>query len=134
MAAATAHGPLELSFLDPAGLELARATRDPSSGTFYLSAPSSYDCREVEQRAAFTADARKEWDRCFDRQSRWIAAWINKLSYVDVQSGSCTIRLRPSVTRSRDAWWLWWVPLPHLAGNPYTSFHVDVQFHSSHCG
>jgi len=133
-AARPAAAPLELSFRDSAGLVLARAAAESSSNVIYLTSPVVYACHDVERRATFSLAARQEWDRCFARQSRWIPTWIASVASVDLQSGRCSISRAPvSVSQFRDNWWLWWVPLPHVGGNPYTYFSVDLRFDASHC-
>ena len=120
--------PVELSLLDGEGRLLARAAGIEPSGAIYLTAPESYACHGVEERAPFSAPAREEWDRCFARQSRWVPTWIGSLRFVTVRAGGCTIdRLPVAVVEYGDTWWLWWVPLVHVGGKPYTSFSVSIQ-------
>jgi hypothetical protein len=37
-----------------------------------------------------------------------------------------------SVREYADDWWLWWVPLPHLGGPPYTNLELTVNLDSEH--
>lgn len=126
--------PVELSFFDAKGTELAQASSSGPSGVIYVTSPAMYACHGVEERAPFSASAREEWDRCFEGQSRWVPTWIRRVAYVDLRSGRCAVRrLAPSISEYADDWWLWWVPLPHNGGKPYTSFSVVIAFDQSQC-
>jgi hypothetical protein len=124
----------ELWLLDSTGTVRARASAALPSGAFYISDPPLYACRDVEERAPFSVEAREEWDRCFERQSRWLVTWIRDTRFVDLRTGECWIRKMPvSVSEHADDWWLWWVPLRHIGGAPYTSFSIDVVFDGQRC-
>ena len=55
--------------------------------------------------------------------------WIGRLRFVTVSAGSCRIERLPVVVVESNGttWWLWWVPLVHVGGKPYTSFSVSIQ-------
>jgi hypothetical protein len=126
--------PVAIRFLGPAGEVLAEAAGAPPHGTVAISSPSQYACADVERRAPFSAADRLEWDRCFERQSRWVPTWIGRVASVDVSSGSCSIRGMPvRVARHGGEWWLWWVPLPHVGGKPYTLFSVSIELDRKLC-
>src|SRR5512146_95275 len=116
---ADATVPVDLDFVDASGSMLARATRDPSSGVVYLSWPPEYGCRAADRGARLSVEGQSDWRACFERQSRWIARWINRVSAIDVRIGPCSLRYSPPpIDRYRDAWWLWWFPNPHVGGAP----------------
>jgi hypothetical protein len=120
--------PVELSFLDSTGRTVAEARGIPPSGTIFITSPSTVACHDVEERAPFSIEARNTWAECFERQSRWLPTWIRRVKEVDLRSGSCTIgRLPIIVSEYPDTWWLWWVPLPHIGGKPYTSFRIQIE-------
>jgi hypothetical protein len=126
--------PVTLAFLNAGGRTLAMAAATDPLGTVYLSSPATYSCRDAEQRAPFSVEARKEWDQCLERQSRWIPTWIKSVKYLDLHSGPCTLHNIPvAVSEDADAWWLWWVPMPHIGGKPYTSFNVSIQVDANAC-
>jgi hypothetical protein len=128
--------PVHLALLDDAGRTLAEADTLPADGPIYLTGPSRYACHEIELRAPFSTDARTQWDECFERQSRWVPAWIRHVRFATVSTGSCTIDRAPvTVAEYPDRWWLWWVPLPHIGGKPYTSFTLRIEVdRRSRCG
>jgi hypothetical protein len=126
--------PVDLSFLDASGHTLAKAQSLPDSGAIVLTAPPPYACHDIERRAPFSADARKQWDECFERQSRWVPTWIRNARAATIESGACRIdRVPITVSEYPDTWWLWWVPLPHIGGKPYTTFRVAIEITSTQC-
>lgn len=119
--------PVELSFLDAAGRTLAEARGGPPYATIVLVSPATYACHEPEVRAPFSVEAKERWTECFARQSRWLTTWIRHARAVDLRAGSCTLRRLPIVVSEHpDTWWLWWMPLRHIGGKPYTSFTVQI--------
>jgi hypothetical protein len=124
----------ELRFLDVAGKELAQAKTEGQYGTVYLSQPVSYSCHDIEKRAPFSLKARDAWGLCFEKQSRWLMTWVRRVKYVDLKSGNCRLKKIPiSVSEYSDSWWIWWVPLRHIGGKPYTGFSMNIAFKRDHC-
>jgi len=126
--------PVQLSFLGSQGEVLAQAAGTKESIAIFISSPPTYSCREVEQRAPFSVAANEEWSRCFEQQSRWLPTWVRRAKAVDLRSNSCTIdRIPVSVSEHPDTWWLWWVPLRHIGGKPYTSFSFLILLDRNSC-
>ena len=126
--------PLVVTFLDASGTTLARMTADTATGVLYVTEPTEYACRAVEVKAATDADARRDWTRCFDRESRWVMTWVRRARFVDVDAPPCSLHRTPfKASETTDAWWLWWLPLRHVGGDPYTYVSVDLRFDRSHC-
>ena len=124
----------ELRFLNSAWQELAQAKAEESSGTIYLSQPASYSCHEIEKQAPFSPEARKQWSLCFEGQSRWLMLWVRDVKYVDLKSDSCRLQRIPvSVSETIEPWWIWWVPLPHIGGKPYTLFSIQIYVDRNLC-
>jgi hypothetical protein len=50
--------------------------------------------------------------------------------------GACTVSHLPiTVSEHPDTWWLWWVPLPHIGGRPFSTFSVDIEIdRNARCG
>jgi len=120
--------PVSVSLLDESGAMLAKAQSIPPTGTIFLTSPERYACHEVESRASSSDEARRQWSDCFERQSRWVPTWIRRVRAVAVESGACTIdRMPATVLEHPDTWWLWWVPLRHIGGKPYTSFTMTIE-------
>jgi len=118
--------PVTLAFLDSSGKVLAEAESKAPWWTVFISTPSTYACNDNGPGL--------EWQSCFARQSRWLPTWVRKVRYVDLKSGSCEIRRKPvALSEHPDTWWLWWVPLRHIGGKPYTSFSFTINFDRSGC-
>jgi hypothetical protein len=123
-----------LALLDSESRVLAEVRAADPLGVVYLSSPDVYSCWDIERRAPFSVEARKAWDQCFARQSRWIPTWIKSVKYVDFRAGPCSLQKIPvSVSEYPDTWWLWWVPLPHIGGKPYTWFRVSIKVDINRC-
>jgi hypothetical protein len=120
--------PVQLSFLDQEGRTLAIAESIPPSGTIFIVSPAAFACHAAEERAALSIESRKQWTECFARQSRWLPTWIRRVRTVDLRSGSCLIKRLPIIVSEHpDTWWLWWAPVRHIGGLPYTSFTSRIE-------
>ena len=129
-----ALSPVALTLLEADGRALAEARTIDPVGAVYLTSPAEYSCWDVERRAPFSVEARHEWDQCFARQSRWIPTWIRRVTAVDLRAAPCLLQRIPvSVSEYPDTWWLWWVPLPHVGGKPYTSFNLSISIDLGRC-
>ena len=74
------------------------------------------------------------WDDCISKKFRWQAAWAPRVSQVDIGFEGCQLFGIPlKLTGRRDDWWLWWVPLPHMGGDPLTEFSARISVLASPC-
>jgi hypothetical protein len=123
----------DLVFKDASEAMLARAKAEPSLGIVWIQHPIVGDCRQHEKQAS-TGEGMAAWRQCIDTKMRWVPTWIRQVRHVRVALDGCTIEQAPvSLEAYRDAWWLWWVPLPHIGGAPYTYFSLAVWFDSRAC-
>jgi len=126
--------PVGLTLLDRSDHTLAKAQSDARYGTIVLTSPPQYDCHEIESRALVSTEARQLWAECFARQSRWVPTWIRNVRAAALESKDCRIERVPiTVHEYPDTWWLWWVPLRHIGGKPYTSFSIRIEITSTQC-
>jgi hypothetical protein len=126
--------PLALTFFDRSGRELVKAETLPPWNTIVLTAPAAYSCHAEETAAVSTPEARARWQTCFARQSRWLTSWIDRVNDVTLETTRCRLEHVPvDVETHPDTWWLWWVPLPHIGGKPYTSFDVHLMLDVATC-
>jgi hypothetical protein len=126
--------PVQLLFQDSTGKVLAQATASESGDPISVIFPAMYSCREIEKRSISSPEAREDWATCFERQSRWLPKWVWNATFVEIRSSSCTIyRMPVSVSEHPDTWWLWWVPLRHIGGRPYTSFSFLILYNRTSC-
>ena len=124
----------DIALKDETGAVLANARADGALGIVSIAHPTLGDCRREEQAASSSQEAMKAWDRCFAAKSRWTMTWVRRVRYAGVSAGDCRIDRTPAVVEeSRDKWWLWWVPSPHIGGQPYTHFNVNAWIDSRHC-
>ena len=126
-----AHGSVtaaDVVFHDVAGAQLARGASEPPWGNVVMIHPSVGDCRRAEQQGGTV------WQQCFEAQSRWLITWVRRAHHARVTVGTCTIdRVPVAMEESRDAWWLWWVPLPHIDNSTYTHFTLTLRIDSAQC-
>jgi len=124
----------DLEFKDAAGALLARARIDRPMGFVAVQHPVVGDCRREEVQASGGGDGLTAWRRCFETRARWFPTWIRRVRSAGVRVPNCAIEQAPvSLYVDRDDWWLWWVPLPHVGGAPYTYFTLSVWVDSREC-
>jgi hypothetical protein len=117
----------EIAFLDESGDMLARGVSDGNANFVHLLHPDVGDCHEVEKTATVSREGRTAWQECFARQSVWIPTWAKKVHQVDVvYNGSRFEKVPVTVSEYSSEWFLWWVPLPHVGGKPYTYFRTTI--------
>ena len=122
-------------FVRDAGRDvLAKGGSDDRFGIVRFVHPEFGSCEEEERSAPFSVDARKRWDKCIAAQFRWQAEWAPRARYLDLRFAHCDVANVPITLRlRRDDWWLWWVPLPHIGGDPYTEFSARVTVDTNTC-
>ena len=118
----------EVTFNDARGQAIARGRADGPWGVVSMVHPDVGDCQQ-EQRAGGAA-----WQQCFEAQSQWFHGWVPLVRTARIRLDGCTIdRVPVVIDESRDAWWLWWVPLPHIGNSPYTYFNLTMWVDSARC-
>ena len=66
--------------------------------------------------------------------SRWQMTWAQRAHHATVRLDNCTIDRVPVVLeKSRDSWWLWWVPAPHLDNSAFTFFTFTLWIDGASC-
>ena len=76
----------------------------------------------------------KIWKKCFEKRSAWISTWIEKVNQVEIRHEKCPLaRVSLAVSKANLDWPLWWVPLPHVGGKPYTNYSVKIIVKASDC-
>lgn len=124
---------VQLTLYDSSGAFLAEARSLDAIGAIYVTRPTEYYCHDVELAASRTGD-HAAWNACFQRYSKWMATWGDRVAYARVEIGSCRIERFPvTARRYGDAWWLWWLPLPHVGGTPYGYYSVSIALEPDAC-
>ncbi len=112
---------------DATGLELARGRTDTEHNFVRLIHPRVGDCRGAELAAVGSSAGRSAWQACFEAHARWIPDWAAKVRSVSLSTPECRWPAVPVEVRKYSAdWLLWWVPLPHVGGKPYTYYSINV--------
>ena len=114
----------DLIFRDAAGARLASGAADSR-----FVHPEVGDCRAEEREGG------RVWNDCFEAQSRWLMTWARQVHHATVRlDDRCTIEGVPVLLEeSREAWWLWWVPHPHLDNSTLTHFDMTLRIDSDAC-
>jgi hypothetical protein len=123
----------EITFRDESGKMLAQGVSDESANFVHLLHPEAGDCHDVEKMAATSSTVRTAWQECFAQQAAWIPTWARHLREVDVQyNGRRFEKIPVTVSEYNSEWFLWWVPLPHVGGKPYTYFRTTITVKAGH--
>ena len=123
-----------LAFLDAAGGVLAQGQAVEPYGVVYMTHPQVGDCSRHERQAPYDDAARQAWQRCFETQSRWFIGWVKKVRSATVTLADCRMEAVPVAVREYGGeWWLWWIPLPHVGGAPYTHFDLALKIDTRRC-
>jgi len=113
---------------------LARGKVEKPLGIVSLDHPQAGDCRREEANAGAGDEGMSAWQKCFEIQSQWFITWAPQVHSVDVILDGCRIdRVPVSIERFSEEWWLWWIPLPHVGGAPYTNFRLTSWIDSGGC-
>ena len=125
------HGSLivaDVEFKDANDVMLAKARADTPLGVVSMMHPTVGDCRREEREGG------EAWRACYDAQSRWFITWVRHVRSARVSFGACTIEKVPvELEESRDAWWLWWIPVPHIDNSASTHFSLTLWIDSALC-
>ena len=124
----------ELTLRDSSGTSLAKGRSDARFGSVSFIHPQHGSCEAEEQSATTSAAGRAKWDRCIGEKFRWQGDWVRRVSSFDIQFAQCRVAELPlSLRQGRADWWLWWVPLPHIGGDPLTDFSAKILVDSASC-
>lgn len=124
----------EIVLLDADGDALARGRAREPYGVVWFAHPQVGDCSRFEREATVDDAARRAWSDCFEAQSQWLAQWMHNARYASLTFGRCSIEKVPVQTvRNAGDWYLWWVPLPHVGGKPYTYYGLTLMVDGANC-
>ncbi len=124
----------KILLLNSDGDVLAEGKSDSRHGVVYLSHPEVGFCIEEESQAPFFKEDRQKWYDCYEKQSKWFVEWVRSVKYMDLEFNKCLLKKIPvSISESKDDWWLWWIPHPHIGGKPITYFNINIQVDGANC-
>jgi hypothetical protein len=117
----------ELVLRDQGGNVLAKGRSDSRYGVVRFSHPQYGTCEDDEKAATTAAAGRQRWKECIGKVFRWEAEWAPRVRTMEIGVAGCGTMKNPLALRmNREDWWLWWVPLPHVGGDPLTTFSALV--------
>jgi len=123
----------EILFLDSDDNFLAKGIRDEKHTFVHLIHPTVGNCQEVAKTPS-SVESRQLWQECFAKQSVWIPKWINNVSQVQIKHKNCLSGKIPAVpSKHNSEWLLWWIPLPHVGGKPYSFFRLNIIIEDTDC-
>ena len=114
----------EINLYDENRVLLATGNSSQEHGIIMLVHPVHGSCAELKNDA---------WQACFRIQSVWLMEWIERVRSIDVHSGECRLQLPVEVSSYIEEWWLWWIPLPHVGGTPYSYYRIIVRIDPVTC-
>jgi hypothetical protein len=123
----------ELVLRDRMGRALAHGRVTAPEGIVEFTDAAAGDCGRFARQAPYDSSARSGWQDCFDGLSRWQSRWAGEVASASVTTGTCRIAGVPVAVRHDADWWLWWVPLPHVGGTPYTHYKFELLIDSTAC-
>jgi hypothetical protein len=119
-----------ISLLDDAGTELARLVTDERHGVGFIASPKEYICDSPRGPSM----PHQERLACLRKQARWVMTWARKARYARLGLGACSFSALPvAVGEYTESWLIWWVPLPHVFGRPYTLFNISLDVDGGTC-
>jgi hypothetical protein len=124
----------ELRLLDGNRKLLADAKSDHKFGVVRLIHPEAGDCSAAEHGASTSSEARDQWRKCFQTLSTWLVDWVGHVRSADVKFAQCNLKAVPVTSHVTSGdWWLWWLPLPHIGGQPLTYFTLSINVNGANC-
>jgi hypothetical protein len=123
----------EVTFFNSNGGVLAKGVSDEKYNFIHLIHPKVGDCHEAEKITS-SIESREFWQKCYKQLSIWIPNWIRDVRLVEVKHKNCSTKKMPIViSENNSAWLLWWVPLPHVGGIPYSYFSSSIVIEGKDC-
>lgn len=124
----------EVIFLDGAGRTLAEGVGDEQYNFLHLVHPQVGDCHDIESAAATSRQGRNAWQNCYEQLSTWVPEWAGKIRSAQVHYDGCRFDdVAVTFAKSNSDWFLWWVPLPHVGGKPYTYYRATIRVDARDC-
>jgi hypothetical protein len=116
----------QIEFLDETNSALARASIDTKMGVVWLAHPDKGQCGPT-----LAPDAYQD---CFRAQAEWIPQWVRAVRYANIALERCSLaRRNVQITTYRDNLFLWWLPLRHVGGKPYTRYSATIAIDTKNC-
>lgn len=113
---------------------LAEGVSDKDYGTINLIHPTAGNCRQNANLGVTKNESGELWRKCYQEHAKWIPLWIKKVTYVKIKHKKCNTQLIPvHIEEYNSGWQLWWVPLPHVGGEPQSYFSIYIDITDADC-
>ena len=123
----------EVFFIGSDNHILAKGISDENYGYIHLIHPEEGDCHKFGKMVS-NSQSRNLWQQCFEKQSTWIMKWVKDIHFVKIKHNLCTTGKIPiDISEYNSEWLLWWVPLPHVGGKPYSYFSSKIVVEEKSC-
>lgn len=123
----------DVFFMDANDEILAKGIKADKYNHIYLIHPEVGNCHDFSNSPS-TKKSRQLWQDCFQAQSTWIPTWIKNVHQIQIKHKNCFSKKLPiTISEYNTEWVLWWVPLPHIGGLPYTYFRVRIVLNQKDC-
>ena len=124
----------EIALRDAARAVIAEGYVEPPWAFIRWRYPGHAECERTESAAMQTSDGYARWRQCIATFRRWYREAGDAARFFDVRWGACSVASVPLQMRiNRDGWMVWWVPLPHVGGTPYTTYSAYIMLDSRDC-
>lgn len=115
-----------LELLDASGKTLAAGKTDGKFGVVLIMHPQAGYCGPDLQQ--------NEYLDCFRELSAWLIGWAWDVRYVNIAFANCKLQRIPlQFSAFQSGMLTWWVPLPHVGGDPYTMFNAALTVNGRSC-
>ena len=123
-------------FYDANNKLLATGQRDGKLNKIWPEHPQSGTCQTAQNTGLLSALDKKKWDKCYEQLTMWIPDWVSQVRKVQVIHANCYSRKIPiHINRSNSPieWFIWWIPMPHGYGLPYSNYHAHMTLSPQNC-
>lgn len=123
----------QVLFMNVVGQVLAKGVSDEKYDFIHLIHPQAGDCHERVKQVP-QKEARIVWQQCFKQQSKWLPTWVKDVRQVEVRHKQCaSVTVPIEIAEHNTEWLLWWVPLPHVGGIPYSYYRASIIIDHKDC-
>lgn len=124
----------EVTLFDGAGRVFAKGVGDEKYNFLHLIHPTVGDCHEIESASTTSRQGRSAWQDCYEQLATWVPEWVGEVRSAQVNCDGCRFDdIVVTLEKSNSHWYLWWVPMRHLGGKPYTYYRGTISVNAQDC-